>query len=51
MIISATYCVSLYNFNLDLGMCGMTALVDDESIIGFTLDDCKPDGSYPCLMG
>ena len=43
MIIVHTYCVS--------GFCGVSAIIDDEAIIGFTLDDCKADGTKPCLMG
>lgn len=33
------------------GMCGSSAIMEEGSIIGFTLDDVKPDGSHPALMG
>ncbi|KAL5005211.1 hypothetical protein ScPMuIL_018667 [Solemya velum] len=33
------------------GFCGSAAIDDDGAIIGFTLDDVKPDGNHPALMG
>lgn len=33
------------------GMCGSAAINDESSLIGFTLDDVKADGSHPALMG
>lgn len=33
------------------GMCGSSAIMEHGSIIGFTLDDVKADGSHPALMG
>ena len=32
-------------------MCGSALIFDKDSPIQFTLDDTKPDGSYPCIMG
>lgn len=32
-------------------MCGSAAINDESSLIGFTLDDVKADGSHPALMG
>ena len=32
-------------------MCGSAAIETDDGPIGFCLDDTKPDGSFPCLMG
>jgi len=35
----------------ELDMCGSAAIEDEEGPIGFCLDDTKPDGTFPCLMG
>ena len=32
-------------------MCGSALILDKDSPINICLDDCKPDGSYPCIMG
>lgn len=32
-------------------MCGSSVIHDESSLIGFTLDDVKADGSHPALMG
>uniref|UniRef100_A0A8C4TAA0 Amine oxidase n=1 Tax=Erpetoichthys calabaricus TaxID=27687 RepID=A0A8C4TAA0_ERPCA len=31
--------------------CGTMMIEDEDSPISMTLDDTKPDGSYPCIMG
>ncbi|XP_048862064.1 amine oxidase [flavin-containing] [Brienomyrus brachyistius] len=33
------------------GFCGSMVIEDEEAPIGLTLDDCKPDGSVPAIMG
>ncbi|XP_048095168.1 LOW QUALITY PROTEIN: amine oxidase [flavin-containing] [Alosa alosa] len=33
------------------GFCGSMVIEDEETPIGLTLDDTKPDGSKPCIMG
>ncbi|XP_075030028.1 amine oxidase [flavin-containing] A-like [Calonectris borealis] len=33
------------------GYCGSFIIEDEESPIGITLDDTKPDGSFPAIMG
>ncbi|NXA11931.1 AOFA oxidase, partial [Sapayoa aenigma] len=33
------------------GYCGSFIIEDEESPIGITIDDTKPDGSYPAIMG
>ena len=39
------------NLFVFLGMCGSALIFDKESPIQFTLDDTKPDGTYPAIMG
>lgn len=34
-----------------LGYCGSFIIEDEESPIGITIDDTKPDGSFPAIMG
>ncbi|NWI69573.1 AOFA oxidase, partial [Todus mexicanus] len=33
------------------GYCGCFVIEDEESPIGITIDDTKPDGSFPAIMG
>lgn len=38
-----------------LGICfpgysGLSAIDDEEGLIGFSMDDTKPDGSHPALI-
>ncbi|XP_066170168.1 amine oxidase [flavin-containing] A-like [Sylvia atricapilla] len=33
------------------GYCGSFIIEDEESPIGITIDDTKPDGTYPAIMG
>ncbi|XP_046568745.1 LOW QUALITY PROTEIN: amine oxidase [flavin-containing]-like [Haliotis rubra] len=33
------------------GLCGSSAIDDEEGLVGFTLDHVMPDGSHPALMG
>lgn len=33
------------------GFCGSMMIEDEEAPIGVALDDCKPDGSLPAIMG
>ncbi|XP_041355941.1 amine oxidase [flavin-containing]-like isoform X2 [Gigantopelta aegis] len=33
------------------GCCGSAAIDDQDGLIGFCLDDVKPDGSHPAIMG
>ncbi|PKU45344.1 amine oxidase [Limosa lapponica baueri] len=33
------------------GYCGSLVIEDEESPIGITIDDTKPDGSFPAIMG
>ncbi|KAF7250941.1 Amine oxidase [flavin-containing] A, partial [Varanus komodoensis] len=50
---SVIKCMMYYNeaFWKKLGFCGGTLIMDDEAPISVTLDDTKPDGSVPALMG
>ncbi|KAM6447062.1 amine oxidase [flavin-containing] A-like isoform 2-T2 [Liasis olivaceus] len=50
---SVIKCMMYYKeaFWRKLGLCGATIIVDDEAPISVTLDDTKPDGSVPALMG
>lgn len=34
-----------------LGYCGSFIIEDEESPIGITIDDTKPDGTFPAIMG
>lgn len=34
-----------------LGYCGCFIIEDEESPIGITIDDTKPDGTFPAIMG
>lgn len=36
---------------LPLGFCASLLIDDEECPIGITLDDTKPDGSFPAIMG
>lgn len=42
--------VILFSFP-PLGYCGSLVIEDEESPIGITIDDTKPDGSFPAIMG
>lgn len=42
--------IILFSFPL-LGYCGSFVIEDEESPIGITIDDTKPDGSFPAIMG
>lgn len=33
------------------GYCGTMVIEEEEAAIGLTLDDTKPDGSVPAIMG
>ncbi|MGH0171300.1 UNVERIFIED_CONTAM: hypothetical protein FKN15_063851 [Acipenser sinensis] len=46
-------CMMYYKqaFWRDKGYCGTMMIEDEESPISMTLDDTKPDGSCPCIMG
>uniref|UniRef100_UPI00398EFC0A amine oxidase [flavin-containing]-like n=1 Tax=Pristiophorus japonicus TaxID=55135 RepID=UPI00398EFC0A len=46
-------CMVYYNrsFWREKGYCGTMMIEDEESPISLTLDDTKPDGSYPAIMG
>ncbi|XP_063161330.1 amine oxidase [flavin-containing] A-like [Candoia aspera] len=50
---SVIKCMMYYKeaFWRKLGFCGGTIILDDEAPISVTLDDTKPDGSIPALMG
>ncbi|XP_053562468.1 amine oxidase [flavin-containing] A [Bombina bombina] len=34
-----------------MGLCGCMIIEDDDTPIGYTLDDTKPDGSVPAIIG
>lgn len=42
--------IILFSFS-PLGYCGSFVIEDEESPIGITIDDTKPDGSFPAIMG
>nr|XP_015206611.1 PREDICTED: amine oxidase [flavin-containing] B-like isoform X1 [Lepisosteus oculatus] len=46
-------CMMYYKrtFWREKGYCGTMMIEDEDSPISMTLDDTKPDGSYPCIMG
>uniref|UniRef100_A0A8C9WCU6 Amine oxidase n=1 Tax=Scleropages formosus TaxID=113540 RepID=A0A8C9WCU6_SCLFO len=46
-------CMMYYQkaFWKDKGYCGTMMIEDENSPISMTLDDTKPDGSCPCIMG
>ncbi|XP_070606626.1 amine oxidase [flavin-containing] A-like [Erythrolamprus reginae] len=50
---SVIKCMMYYKeaFWKKLGFCGATIILDDDAPISATLDDTKPDGSIPALMG
>uniref|UniRef100_A0A8C4ZHP7 Amine oxidase n=1 Tax=Gadus morhua TaxID=8049 RepID=A0A8C4ZHP7_GADMO len=50
---SVIKCMVYYkeNFWRKMGFCGTMIIEDEESPIGLTLDDTKPDGSVPAIMG
>ncbi|KAL7983659.1 hypothetical protein Chor_000535 [Crotalus horridus] len=50
---SVIKCMMYYKeaFWKKLGFCGCTIILDDDAPISATLDDTKPDGSIPALMG
>nr|XP_032834967.1 amine oxidase [flavin-containing]-like [Petromyzon marinus] len=50
---SVVKCMVYYRsaFWRDKDFCGTMMILDEESPIGLTMDDCKPDGSYPAIMG
>ncbi|XP_076857480.1 amine oxidase [flavin-containing] [Brachyhypopomus gauderio] len=50
---SVIKCMVYYreNFWRKKGYCGSMVIEDEESPIGLTLDDTKPDGSVPAIMG
>lgn len=33
------------------GYCGTMIIEDEDAAIGLTLDDTKPDGSFPAIIG
>ena len=33
------------------GFSGTVEMEDSDYPVGATMDDCKPDGSKPCIMG
>lgn len=45
------FCVDHPPFIFLSGFCGCTIILDDDAPISVTLDDTKPDGSIPALMG
>lgn len=45
------FCVGHPLFIFLSGFCGCTIILDDDAPISATLDDTKPDGSIPALMG
>uniref|UniRef100_A0A8C6XBX6 Monoamine oxidase A n=1 Tax=Naja naja TaxID=35670 RepID=A0A8C6XBX6_NAJNA len=50
---SVIKCMMYYKeaFWRKLGFCGCTIILDEDAPISVTLDDTKPDGSIPALMG
>ncbi|XP_063069025.1 amine oxidase [flavin-containing] [Engraulis encrasicolus] len=50
---SVIKCMVYYreNFWRKKGYCGTLVIEDEDAPIGLTLDDTKPDGSMPCIMG
>ncbi|KAJ7405469.1 amine oxidase [flavin-containing] A [Willisornis vidua] len=50
---SVIKCMVYYKeaFWMRKGYCGSFIIEDEESPIGITIDDTKPDGSYPAIMG
>ncbi|KAM8857564.1 amine oxidase [flavin-containing] [Synchiropus picturatus] len=50
---SVIKCMVYYkeNFWRKKGYCGTMVIEEEEAPIGLTLDDTKPDGSCPCIMG
>ncbi|KAJ3592724.1 hypothetical protein NHX12_007851 [Muraenolepis orangiensis] len=50
---SVIKCMVYYkeNFWRRMGYCGTMIIEDEGSPIGITMDDCKPDGSVPAIMG
>ncbi|KAL3969464.1 antigen [Sarotherodon galilaeus] len=50
---SVIKCMVYYreNFWRKKGYCGSMVIEEEGAPIGFTLDDTKPDGTVPCIMG
>ncbi|KAJ8407302.1 hypothetical protein AAFF_G00278760 [Aldrovandia affinis] len=50
---SVIKCMVYYkeNFWRKMGYCGSMVIEEEESPIGLTLDDTKPDGTVPAIMG
>lgn len=50
---SVIKCMMYYKeaFWRKMGFCGSMVIVEENSPIGMTLDDTKPDGSVPAIMG
>ncbi|XP_012693030.2 amine oxidase [flavin-containing] isoform X2 [Clupea harengus] len=50
---SVIKCMVYYkkNFWREKGYCGSMVIEEEDAPIGLTLDDTKPDGSVPCIMG
>ncbi|XP_061091643.1 amine oxidase [flavin-containing]-like [Conger conger] len=50
---SVIKCMVYYkeNFWRKKGYCGSMVIEEEESPIGLTLDDTKPDGNFPAIMG
>ncbi|XP_060090152.1 amine oxidase [flavin-containing] A-like [Heteronotia binoei] len=50
---SVIKCMMYYKeaFWKKLDFCGCMMIEDDEAPVSITLDDCKPDGSVPAIMG
>ncbi|XP_016403475.1 amine oxidase [flavin-containing]-like, partial [Sinocyclocheilus rhinocerous] len=50
---SVIKCMVYYkeNFWRKKGYCGSMVIEEEEAPIGLTLDDTKPDGSVPAIMG